>query len=187
MGDGQVRLPKCIGCGEARPTWELLKFARAVDGSIFDGHLPVCGRCVRSCPTCGQPVPSEHLERVVDEIRAGGELSVRWFFAPCTDDDHERPARESFPRDPRLPVYGPEEPPVTSNRSQLLDGFRGVAINDYVTVDGEDGVGRVKYVKSTFGIGVVFTVGYPDGRKLHKRPGEVQVVPKPDLTDGSES
>jgi hypothetical protein len=117
---------------------------------------------------------------VVTDCRTRLAYIVRWLVEPCADPGHERPARESFPPDPRLPVYGPPEPPlVTPGRSALLAEFHGVAINDYVVIDGVEGIGRVKYLKSAFGVGVYAAVGYPDGRQLSKRPGELRVVEKP--------
>jgi hypothetical protein len=117
---------------------------------------------------------------VITDCRTRLGYIVRWWVEPCSDPDHERPARESYPPDPRLPVYGPPEPPlVTPGRSALLAEFNGVAINDYVVIDGISGVGRVKYLKSAFGVGVYVSVGYPDGRQFSKRTGELRVVAKP--------
>ena len=180
-------LGECVGCGEHRPVWTLLQFSASGESfgleptALVDGYLPVCGRCVPTCPTCRRPVPTPQVERVVADRRARSDYIVRWWVEPCGDPQHERPPRESFPRDPRLPVYGPPDPPtVVPGRSELLASCRGVAINDYVTADGVEGVGRVKYITSTFGFGAFAVVGYPDGQQLSKRPSELVVVPKPD-------
>jgi hypothetical protein len=162
MSRKEPHYERCVGCEEARPTWWLLRFScdpehlppHAVPegsfGGHIDGHLPVCGRCVPKCATCARPVPSDAIAARLTELETVPTLGVRWSVDPCDDPDHARPALESFPRDENLPLYGPPDPPrVVPGWSFLIAQLPRFGIGDHVTVEGIDGVGRVRYIRST--------------------------------------
>jgi hypothetical protein len=180
MNTTDQRLPACVVCDEEIPTWRLLQFS-TVDietGAFVHGDFPICGRCAPRCATCGAPVPTVAAKERVAELNQNAAVTVRWSFEPCGESGHERPPIETHPRDPRLPLYGPPEPPrETPGYSFLIARLTHVGIGDYVNVDGEEGVGRIRYIiSSRLGGGIWVRVDYPDGRTFGKRASDVHPV-----------
>jgi hypothetical protein len=192
---------ECAACGRVGRCYRILRLCaradvfpeRAVpesgaDGYI-DGYLPLCADCLRVCPTCACPVIADRvadlvawLDMTLDTQTGADGFSLRWLIDPCDDPTHDRPPRREEPPERRPPPdpSRPTPPVAIPGSSWVADEWRDFKIGDLVKVTETGKVGRILYIAShRRGGGVAFTVDFPDGTWIARRPSAVRKVDDP--------
>jgi hypothetical protein len=155
-------------------------------GDHLDGYLPLCADCLCVCPTCECPVVAQlvtdlmaFLDVMLGGLTGDDGFYLRWFIDPCEDPAHERPPRREEPplRRPPPDPSRPTPPVAIPGWSWVGDEWRDFKVGDVVKVTETGKVGRILYIAShRLGGGVAFTIDFPDGTWIARRPSAVRKV-----------